>query len=616
MNAQAPSSPRSGPAKLSQDPQLSETLDALTELPYVDAPQQVEKLYPNLRKAAVFWFDTVQHWEPPYPAALHHAFITPSHLYISDSEQRVIRCVSLDLFRAIYINTKRDDQDSKCAVLVKLSPAEHDLFLAFASDEMAKKFVWVSLEVLLKYRFNQTTAAFTVKGFNEPGMEQVQLRRQADFVVTVAPLTKRQSSKTMKIDEAAHDDVLRRQANVRLLSAMHDSLMQQADDADTSAEWERKQAALLLRANKGLIELTQRDTKVFGTVPSSKIPGSKLNNTGANLNDDDLDETLKAYARQGQFGEARVDSQSDGPREDDPFAHRRLHLAQKLQFLRHSVDGRYGRAGDLSQWAALDESESDPLQAVFTEKETQAGRDYAVGAAPLPPRFLRGGEGVYISGEATDANELVTSSVQRDMLGSAAMYERVRRLIDSSKSSSPPSRKGASGVQQTQSLLTTTSSAPSIRTPLHTSLLTAQAPVVEAAQLRHNYPSNSSPLFSSSAVDMQAGRGELLYSSEYDERVLFPSNDPALFPQERGVASLAPGSTSDGRYELLFASHYPAPVPHLDVFPAAVAQGPAVLELRTRGLLFAASAPVDDQAGEGRQPVTQSAAQAFDIGYL
>ena len=140
----------------------------------------------------IFWFGVVSHWEPPNPPLIRYAFISSKHIYVADSEDMVRRCVPLAEVRAIYINTKRDlTEDRQCSVLFQVtSTNEHDLFLTFTSDAEAKTMLWIAAEILAKQRVEGSVSIVGTRNFDDVDSQCMPFE---DFKLAVAPIPRRKN---------------------------------------------------------------------------------------------------------------------------------------------------------------------------------------------------------------------------------------------------------------------------------------------------------------------------------------------------------------------------------------------------------------------------------------
>lgn len=76
---------------------IYECVDLTSNLRFATVPVEHIPLFPSLTTAAIYWFGSVTHWEPPQPVQERFAFLTATHLYVADSDCLIHRCVKLSV---------------------------------------------------------------------------------------------------------------------------------------------------------------------------------------------------------------------------------------------------------------------------------------------------------------------------------------------------------------------------------------------------------------------------------------------------------------------------------------------------------------------------------------
>ena len=175
---------------------IYECVDLTSNLRFATVPVEHIPLFPSLTTAAIYWFGSVTHWEPPQPVQERFAFLTATHLYVADSDCLIHRCVKLSVISCVFINSRRKDPTSACFLLFKIFPVEHDLFLSFADDFTAKRMLWILLEVTGHFALGVNIKACAVEGLSDEGID-AQCRPPEYFKLSVADIPRRDSAQTV-----------------------------------------------------------------------------------------------------------------------------------------------------------------------------------------------------------------------------------------------------------------------------------------------------------------------------------------------------------------------------------------------------------------------------------
>ena len=160
------------------------------DMPFVDLDPAAKALFPSLDQAAIYYFGTVGHWDPPEPITKRFVFISAQHLYIADDEYNIRRCILMKVISDVYSCTRRIDRSAPCHVLLRCQPHEHDVVLAFQHDADARRFVWVMCEVISRYFIELNVKVHAAVTLTDPGLRSDCLAA-AWYSPKVVPVAKR-----------------------------------------------------------------------------------------------------------------------------------------------------------------------------------------------------------------------------------------------------------------------------------------------------------------------------------------------------------------------------------------------------------------------------------------